>query len=389
MKDERDNRPQTDLLWPTSAQQLLLKGALTQGDTAIQAWKAWHAKIDWSDHLDQDSYRLTPLLYYNLSQHQVKDPIMGKLKGIYRMTWYKNTTALRGLASALQAMLGSKIATMLIKESASIVGYYPNIGLRLLNRLDLIVPKALLPNAIECLDQIGWTLDQRHARRPMGILLATEPALVFVNAEKQTLHLHWQVLRGDRVPQADLNFWQDGIATQINGVSTSILCAENHLLQVCTDSQSSPVVGSIAWVADAMMVLRSSASTIDWQRLLIQAQDRLLVVPLRDSLEYLHASFAAPIPAAALDKLRDRAISRMERWETRYLASGYQHRPWADIPYFWFDYLRSRDLSRNENKLSGFVRYLYRRSEAPSLWQLPIYLTLACARRIKRSFIAE
>jgi hypothetical protein len=289
------------------------------------------------------------------------------------------------LALLLHAFQEAEIRTMLVKGAALTVAHYPNCGLRPLNDFDVLVPIAQATDTIALLQRSGWQLEPWFTSRPIGILLATQPRLVFTDATQQKLNLHWHVLQESRGPDADESFWQAAVVTELDGVPTAVLSPTDQLLQVCIDSGPSSGEASIAWIADAMMILKASSLAIDWPRLLTQAQERLLVLPLREALAYLYDVFAAPIPAAIVHKLCSKSASRMERWEARYRASGYQHRPVVDIPFFWFDYLRSRKLLANENKLWGFVHYLQRRAEVPHLWQLPFSLLGACGRRVWRA----
>jgi len=89
---------------------------------------------------------------------------------------------------------------------------------------------------------------------------------------------------------------------------------------------------SIRWVADAVMILHSSPREIDWDRLVRQAHERPLILPLRETLTYLHKVFDAPILSAVLYKLHSKSTSRMERFEFRYKASGYQNKPCGYLP---------------------------------------------------------
>jgi hypothetical protein len=210
--------------------------------------------------------------------------------------------------------------------------------------------------------------------------------LVFTDAEKQKLNLYWHVVQESRGPNADESFWKAAIATEVAGVLTKALVPTDQLFQVCIDRRSLLGAASITWISDAMMILRASSSAINWQRLVTHAQERLLVLPLREALTYLHDVFAAPIPAPIMHKLYSKSASRMERWEAGYLSSSYRHLPFGDVPFFWFDYLRSRELLANESQLSGFLRYLHRHAESSNLWTLLLFLLLACWRRIQRIF---
>jgi hypothetical protein len=365
-------------------QELLLSAALSEGEKALHAWEAWRAKVDLNNHLDSDSYRLLPLLFHNMLRHDVKEPVMQKLKGIYRMAWYKNQTALRCLASLLRILHDAGIRTMIVNGTALSVWHYENLGLRPLDGVDILVPFAQIADTITVLKQEGWSLEPSLANRPIGILLATKAALTFVGQTGQKLKLHWHVLHERRGPEADEPFWQAALATEVDKEATSTLSPTDQLLQICVEGESIRTLPSICWVADAMMVLRRSSPAIDWQRLLTHTQERLLVLPFGAAMAYLHDIFDAPIPSPALQKLQDRSTARMERWEARYLASRYRHLPFGDIPFFWFDYLRSRKLSERKGRLRSFAEYLRQRADSSTSWQLPFYLLLACGRRIRR-----
>ena len=318
-------------------------------------------------------------------RHDVKNYIMPKLKGIYRMVWYKNQTALRCLASLLRIFHNAGIRTMIVKGTALSVVHYENSGLRPLDGVDILVPFAQIADAITVLRQEGWSLEPSLANRPIGILLETQTALVFTDRTRQELKLQWRVLHEMRGPKADEPFWQAALATVVDKEPTSTLSPTDQLLQVCIDGTPVRSLSSICWVADAIMVLRRSSPAIDWQRLLMQTQERLLVLPFGAAMTYLHDVFGAPIPSAALQTLHDRSAARMERWEARYLESRYRHMPFGDLPFFWFDYLRSRELLAKESRLRSFVHYLQQRAGGSNLWQLPFYLLLACSRRIRRT----
>jgi len=90
--------------WPTAQQELLLRASLLKGKQATDAWEEWISTVD-IDHLDLGSLRTLPLLYRNLHTQGVKHPLMSKLRGIYRLSWYKNQTLFHHIGSVLAALL--------------------------------------------------------------------------------------------------------------------------------------------------------------------------------------------------------------------------------------------------------------------------------------------
>jgi len=358
-------------------QQLLLGACLWRGDKAVGAWRAWQEKVDWNAHLDTESYDLLPLLFHNLSRHNVEHPMMQKLKGVYRKRWFTNSIAMGELASLLQKFNDAGLRTMTMKAAAMAVLYQPNGSLRPLKDFDLVVSPKEVPDSISVLQNLGWQSEWWVSRRPMGILLETQRRLVFAGSENQRVNLYWHVIQESRSPDADEPFWGAAIVKDINGVPAYALDPTDQLFQICVES--GPAGG---WVADAMTIINFSSPEIDWNRLITHARKRFLFLRLRTALTYLHDLFGAAIPESVLTELNRRSVSRMERWEARYLASGYRSRRLGDIPFFWFDYLRSRRLSSDENTVRGFVRYLQWRAESPSLPQLPLHLASACYRRV-------
>ena len=297
----QSHQPKT--FWPTPQQELLLRAALWQGEKALQAWEAWQKQIDWNDHLDEGSYRLLPLLFHNLHQQGVQHPIMQKLKGIYRLAWYKNQTSFRRLAAILRAFHEAGIRTLTLKGAALTILHYRNYGLRPMSDFDILVPIKQATKAISLLKQSGWTPESRLANIPLDALITTEHALAFKDATDQELDLHWHVLQESRGPSADESFWRAAVSIEVDGAPTCALHPADQLLHVCIHGARWNQLPSIRWIADSLMILRSTPAAIDWEHLLMQAQERLLILPLGETLTYLHEVFAAPIPAAVLHKL--------------------------------------------------------------------------------------
>lgn len=250
------HQPKT--FWPTPQQERLLRAALWQGDKALRAWEAWQAQIDWDDHLDEGSYRLLPLLFHNLHQHGVQDPIMQKLKGIYRLAWYKNQTSFRRLAALLRAFHEAGIRTLTLKGAALTILHYQNYGLRPMSDFDVLVPIAQVADAVSLLQRSGWIPESRFADIQIDALIATEQALAFQDATEQALDLHWHVLQESRGPGADESFWRTAVSMEVDGAPTRALQPADQLLHVCLHGARWNQLPSIRWVADSLMILRST-----------------------------------------------------------------------------------------------------------------------------------
>ena len=127
--------------WPAPDQVLLLRAALEQGDEALAAWRAWRQIVEF-DRIDSGSQKLLPLVYANLSAMGVKDSIPGRLKGHYRLAWYKNQMLFRQVAAVLLAFEEAGLEALVLKGVALALQYYQDAGQRPMLDFDILVQPA-------------------------------------------------------------------------------------------------------------------------------------------------------------------------------------------------------------------------------------------------------
>lgn len=374
--------------WPTREQELLLQASLWQGKRAIEAWVQWQSATD-MDNLDPGSFRLLPLLYRNLSALGIDEPIMSKLKGIYRQAWYRNQMTFHRIATLLPAFQDAGIQTLLLKGAALTVLHYQDYGLRPMTDIDLLVPTEQTLAAVDLLAKLGW--DPKWTARTgfSDTLLSNRHSHTFKDASGHELDLHWHVLYESCYPAADDDFWDGAVTICVQELETRALNPTDQLLHVCVHGAASNFVPPIRWAADAMMILRTSETEIDWDQLVVYAEKRRLSLPMRDSLSYLKQSLKAPIPGAILDSLHNMPVSRFERLV-------YQATVGPDSPYrfplrTWMQCVRlergagDKSLQPNPLVIPGFLR---QRWGLEHTWQVPFYLLVRAGQKIRDAVLA-
>jgi len=359
--------------WPTHQQELLLRAALLQGKEAIDSWYEWKSSVD-IDRLDQGSRRLLPLLYRNLRIHGLKDPLMNKLKGIYRLTWYRNQMLFHNVAALLRSFHNAGIQTMLLKGVALTLLHYRDYGLRAMADLDVLVHTEQASAAINLLTKSGWTPESRSPEAFTEAYISATNGHVFSDAAGQGFDLHWHVLPECCYANADDDFWDGAVWTEIHDVSTSASNPTDLLLQICVHGAKWNSVPPFRWAADAMTIMKTSQSEIDWNRLITQTQKRRLILPLKDTLNYLRDILDAPIPVAVLQSIQNMPASKIERIE--YEARTRPPALLGALPSLCFHYLRYLRLVSNaglQHALIGFPMFLQHTWGVDHLWQVPFY----------------
>ncbi len=363
---------------PSSDQELLLKAALLNGPRALLAWQEWSQTLDLG-RLDYSSRRLLPLLYHNLIVQQVDHAYTREFKKFYIETWAKNQTLFSQISPLLQSFGEAGIDTLILKGAGFIVRYYKDFGLRPMNDFDFLVPTRQINDAIILLRQLGWAPAKITSEKNLSMYLSTRHALLFLNSAKFELDLHWHVLKECLAVNADHDFWEGAIPIEINGLHTLGLDPADDLFHTCIHGVRWNDSPPIRWIADALTIL-SSHESIDWDRLIEQAEKCRLPFPLKHALTYLMDQFAAPIPQKFLETLNRIPVSKREIEEYRVQTN----RPglFSYIPSMWIFYPRiAKDTGRAPG-IFGFIKYLQNFWKLDHLWQMPFYFTWRVFRRI-------
>ena len=350
---------------PTSEQALLLRACLWSGTAAVAAWQAWRGRVVFDD-LDAGSFRLIPLLYHNLRRLQVDDPLLGRMKGIYRQTWSRNQLLFHESVPVLMAMQQAAIPVLVLKGATLAGNFYHDLGLRPMGDFDFMIPFDQTARAFEIMKQCGWKYIETV---PLELTVWSSHASKWDNQNGRQIDLHWHLLPGWRLPGVDDDVWVRAAKTPIAGTDFPAMTATDLLWHVCAHGAIGDEVPSIRWVADAWMMLHDTANPVDWDQFLEAVQRRRLGFSVGCSLRCLHDDFKAPVPVRVLERLEDMPPSWLERWEQRIVS-----RPRGvagALPLHCVNYLRLVRGQSMAAKISGLPLFFQRTWGASSAWQVP------------------
>jgi hypothetical protein len=354
---------------PTQQQELLLHAALLKGREALDAWKEWRSRVDIDDidRLDPGSYRILPLLYRNLNNQGVEDPLMMRLKGVYRLTWYKNQMLFHTIANLLRSFHDAGIKTMVLKGAALTVVFYKDYGLRPMDDFDVLVRTEQAIPAINLLKKLGW---KPKSFEPTEEYITVSYSHGFHDGADREFDLHWHVLSQNREGDSDDDFWEGAIEIKIHDVPTHALNPADQLLHICIHGTKWDVTPTLRWVEDAITILTTLQSEIDWNRLIAQAEKRRLILPLQDTLIYLRDTFNAPIASEILQSIKDIPVPKIERIEYKITVSPPTR--WTAVLDLWCQHSRltgNTSVLHKLIKFPGFLQNIW----GLSLWKIPFY----------------
>ena len=365
--------------WPNRAQELLLRAALLEREPALAAWDEWRRTVN-LDVIDYGSHRMVPQLYRNLQRLGVKDPLMDRLKGVYRYYLYKNEILMHRIGALLAAFEEAKIQTMVLKGAALIQLYYRESGLRPMLDADVLVHARDAERAMEVLMKSQWKplrYDQPQMRIP---IVHSTP---FEDSGGRQVDLHWHLFWECFNAKEDDDYWEAAVPIKIGGVQTLALSSTDQLLHTCWHGARWNEVPPIRWVADALSILGKSAGEIDWTSLFKKSLRHRIVLPVKDSLEYLKKSFDAPVPDTVLKSMSAVRISKMER-ENYEVTLNPMAPPTTGkiLRMLYYDYRWLSSSTSSRIKMLVFAKHLQSRWNIDHLWHVPLYMPMRMARRL-------
>lgn len=365
-------------LWPSPSQELLLRAALLRGPRAWEAWNEWKAGHDLIEtRLDRGSFRLLPLVYRNLVAQGVEEPLLPRLKGIYRYWWCSNQHLLYRAAEVIRSLEGAGVRTLVLKGAATSTLYYRDAGVRPMADVDVLVPVARASAAVAHLGRCGW----RPVKPRVADLIRYQHSVSLVNACGETLDLHWHVFRECIQGDANEGFWQRSVPLRILDARSRALGPTDALLHTVVHGMRWNEEPTLRWIPDAMAILRTGEGAIDWPGLGEEARQRRLLLRLSRGLDYLRRTLDAPIPEPELRRLRTTRPSGIERVEYRLLALGPgrgERLSFGHLLLMGVQYLRlmsHQSPGRKIAELPAYLRYRLRNRSEPAI---------VAARRLRR-----
>lgn len=349
--------------WPEVDHSLLLDAALEGEARALPAWAAWQRRSD-RDAIDSGALRLLPLVYRNLTRLGVDGASLGRVRGLYRQTWYRNQLIVSHLATVIGELDRAGVDTLALKGTPLALAYYRDLAARPMADADLLVPAARARDVWDVVTRAGWTPVEERGDWPPRFT----GSRAFRNALGLEMDLHTHVLHDCLYDGADDDFWAAARTMRVGGVETRALSAADQLLHVIVHGFRRSTVAPVRWVADTAVVVRESGPDLDWVRLVEQARRRRLSRIVGAALAYVRQRFDVPIPAEPVAALQAESAGWTERLEHWSRVRPGRAQLAAEA---WCDYQRAIGREPRWRGPLGFPRYLQDRLGVGSLGRLP------------------
>jgi O-antigen/teichoic acid export membrane protein len=272
---------------PTALQRLLLVVALSDPDGAAEAWKSLPEGFS-LDELERGSFELMPLAYQNLAQASPDEPLLPRLKGIYRRSWVKNNLMLGATREIAQTLQAAGVPALFLEGPTHAARFYGDLALRPSSAVHVLVAPADRTEASKRLEDRGWK------RRPGSddypgwrVLFASDGNICVL---RSSLALDY-IGRGPE--EAEEPLWRAAETFDADGTEVLVPTPTDAFLAACVAGARYGPLPPTQWLTDAVMIMRSGE--LDWDRLVNLAVVHRQQLRLREALGCL-LELPVPVP---------------------------------------------------------------------------------------------
>lgn len=348
---------EVDRFCPGEGDALLLKAALASEEDAVEAWKRWTARFE-LDQANAVSRSLLPLVHENLTALGLDHRIFGKLAGIRRYTWTENQVRLKGLAAVLQSFQEEGVRSLVLLDAAIAQCFYPDLGLRRIPRVDLLLRPQDVGNALRKVRKLGWASVEPWPEALTEAVARARTLHLFRNPAGHVLRLHLAPILGSPSSSADEAFWSAAEPIEIQGSTALTLSPVDQLLHLLAEASKWQAEQPLLWIPDASMILRHDPG-LNWERFTDLAAKHRAVLAAAARLRDLHEHYGIMVSAAVLERLRREETTPDEMRRYHFWRSAPEDRSRMDAVRLRLEeYKRWNRERRAKDGAAGFITYL-------------------------------
>jgi len=228
--------------------------------------------LDWNYILENGSfYNITPLLFHNLKgiadEHAIPEPVMDKLRQSHRFAGLRNMQIYGELRRILRMLKNERIPVMLLKGVALAKTIYPDIALRPMSDIDLLVKKTDLHAVAEVLTKAGYIalLD-----RPASFYEKHHHLMPYVKWNKSIMiEIHHNIAPEPLMSRIDADcLWHGTQIVDVAGINALTLSPENMVLHLCIHLSEDFYVERMKILVDVSEAIRCYGKNLNWHSII-------------------------------------------------------------------------------------------------------------------------
>ena len=300
-------------------------------DTNQEIKKTLSPDLNWAYFFERANNKgVASLVYKSLSgidyaRSIVPETILARLASCYYNVASRNTLLTEKLAAILDYFQKERIEIILLKGMALVQTIYPNIALRPIYDIDILIRPQDFAVVKAGLGELGYfnSVFYREDFYQDNIMVDVHEELINITRIKSRRKAH-------RIDMDEV--WRRSLAIEINGQKARILSAEHSLMELCLHLTFHHGLQGLIWFVDIARLVEYYKNEIDWNRFIKETSDYRINKPVYYALFYVSKILKQDIPEYVLSQLRPRRQNFLERKIFNMILSG---RPLENTRFFF------------------------------------------------------
>ncbi|MBU2101963.1 MAG: nucleotidyltransferase family protein [Candidatus Omnitrophota bacterium] len=242
----------------TNINENLLKATFATGDSLQKAWAMSREAIA-EDRLDAQSYTILPAVYPNLYRNGIQDPLIEKLKGVYRKAWCLNQRYLYAVTSLAERFDKHAVRVIFMRDIALHGYYYRNRAFRSIYGIHLFICEKQKDQAIKILEETEW--QRKEAQGPGDVPGARH--IFFTDGRGHTTALRYRLFDSMLYEGAENDFSRRAKPLAMFENRAYMFDPADQLFYVCLAAARQE---KIIYLSDIIRILETNNNTLDWER---------------------------------------------------------------------------------------------------------------------------
>jgi len=277
--------------------------------------------LNWAWFFEQaNNQGVASLVYKSLSEIDyersiVPETILARLASCYYNVACRNTLLTEKLAAILDYFQKARIEIILLKGMALIQTIYPNIALRPICDIDMLIHQQDFPVVKAGLEGLGYfnSVFYREDFYQDNIMVDVHEELINITRIKSRRNAH-------RIDMDEV--WRRSLAIEINRQNARILSPEHTLMELCLHLTLHHGLQGLIWFVDIARLVEYYKNEIDWNKFIKETSDYRINRPVYYALFYVNKILRQDIPEYVLNQLKPERQNLLERKIFNLILSG-------------------------------------------------------------------
>jgi len=374
--------------FPNNKETSFLKLILCDDDDFVELFEKWENENIFDD-IDGACFVLLPLLFNRICKFGLESEATGRIKGVYRLAWFKNHRMLDQVDKITELFRVNDIEVLSLKGISLIVSAYQDMGARFMGDSDILINPADAKKIIPLMRDAGWEFADKYSTDydyfNLDSVLRLNKEMGFKNRHSIYMDIHWRLFNiagrddnEDIMPAKEL--MDSSSMIEFNDKKYKMMAPENMLLHVIVHGAEINGSKVLRWVSDAAAIIRTH--DIDWDLFLANTKKYVFEVDVMVAFKYLLEHDLVKIPKEASEQLLslDFSDKAFDIYYKRANTAISKYKLLGGLPFYWrlywkyevkgkfpmsfyyfFDYLAHACGLSGKNKLIGFILVMLKR----------------------------